>query len=345
MSDDLERIKKKALLQSYYQKKSNDGTLDAASTTTSTSSMNSKSDTNSHQINVYQKDPYDLNSTTFEPDLFLRKLIKERNLCEIMDAENDIVKETRKLDSEMQTLVSENYNKFISATDTIRKMRSDFKKMEEEMEHLVVGMGEITEFNEKVNLTFKDRREEITRLNNVDNLLKKLQFLFDLPSRLNEFIENESYRMAVKYYCKARRTLDQYKQMPTFRSIEEDCTLIITNLKLKLYERFDSTDASQETISESVDLLYKLGEPMEQLCSKYISRAERFFDDDLAILTLNIDLLTKNNSKAQEETLKNEIAMDILEFVDYGCNYFLANLSGVIQAFNSIFIQNQYKKE
>ena len=42
------------------------------------------------------------------------------------------------------------------------------------MEHLVISMGEITEFNEKVNLTFKDRREEITRLNNTDNLLKKV---------------------------------------------------------------------------------------------------------------------------------------------------------------------------
>merc|ERR1712127_19724 len=104
--------------------------------------------------------------------------------------------------------------------------------MEEEMENLVIGMGEITEFNEKVNLTFKDRREEITRLNNVDNLLKKLQFLFDLPSKLNEFIiEQESYTMAVKYYCKARKTLDHYKQMPTFQSIEDDCTSIINNLK------------------------------------------------------------------------------------------------------------------
>ena len=99
-------------------------------------------------------------------------------MCEIMDVEDEIVRETRKLDSEMQTLVSENYNKFISATDTIRKMRSDFKKMEEEMERLVMGMGEITEFNETVNMTFKDRREEITRLNYVDNLLKKVSLIF-----------------------------------------------------------------------------------------------------------------------------------------------------------------------
>ena len=41
-----------------------------------------------------------------------------------MDLENDVVKEIRSLDSEMQTLVYENYNKFISATDTIRKVNS-----------------------------------------------------------------------------------------------------------------------------------------------------------------------------------------------------------------------------
>ncbi len=65
-------------------------------------------------------------------------------------------------------------------------MRSDFKKMEEEMEHLVVGMGEITVFNEKVNLTFKDRREEITRLNNTDNLLKKVRFYFFFVLKISQ---------------------------------------------------------------------------------------------------------------------------------------------------------------
>lgn len=91
-----------------------------------------------------------------------------------MDLENEIIKETKKLDSEMQTLVSENYNKFISATDTIRKMRSDFKKMEDEMENLVIKMSDINEFNEKINHNFKDKRQEISRLSGASNLLKKV---------------------------------------------------------------------------------------------------------------------------------------------------------------------------
>lgn len=39
-----------------------------------------------------------------------------------MEQEETIVRETQTLHSEMQTLVYENYNKFISATDTIRKV-------------------------------------------------------------------------------------------------------------------------------------------------------------------------------------------------------------------------------
>lgn len=39
-----------------------------------------------------------------------------------MDHEAEIIKNTQVLHSDMQTLVYENYNKFISATDTIRKV-------------------------------------------------------------------------------------------------------------------------------------------------------------------------------------------------------------------------------
>lgn len=46
----------------------------------------------------------------------------------------------------MQTLVYENYNKFILATDTIRQMKSDFKTMEDEMEKLVQDMSHIAAF-------------------------------------------------------------------------------------------------------------------------------------------------------------------------------------------------------
>ena len=41
-----------------------------------------------------------------------------------MDEEQKMVRDIKGLDSDMQTLVYENYNKFISATDTIRKVNN-----------------------------------------------------------------------------------------------------------------------------------------------------------------------------------------------------------------------------
>ena len=71
---------------------------------------------------------------------------KETSLKQLIDKEQELVREIQSLDSEMQTLVYENYNKFILATDTIRQMKSDFKTMEDEMEKLVQDMSHIATF-------------------------------------------------------------------------------------------------------------------------------------------------------------------------------------------------------
>lgn len=44
------------------------------------------------------------------------QLRRECPLAQLMDSETDMVRQIRALDSDMQTLVYENYNKFISAT-------------------------------------------------------------------------------------------------------------------------------------------------------------------------------------------------------------------------------------
>ena len=130
-SDDLERQKRKNLLLSYYSAAAGasngtslgSGSMVSASSTSAETLSNANSSFNSNETpSAVHKDPHDINSSCFEPDMFLKRLIRERPLPEIMEIEDEIVRETRKLDSEMQTLVSENYNKFISATDTIRKV-------------------------------------------------------------------------------------------------------------------------------------------------------------------------------------------------------------------------------
>jgi hypothetical protein len=54
------------------------------------------------------------------------------------------------LDNEMQSLVYDNYNKFISATETIRKMKSQVQTMEDDMKRLEENMQSIGELSGQV---------------------------------------------------------------------------------------------------------------------------------------------------------------------------------------------------
>lgn len=78
MNDETERMKKKSLLLSYYAQNGNNSTnIDTISlaTTGSSSSLNPINiSTNVTTASI--RDPYDINSTSFEPDLYLKKLIK-----------------------------------------------------------------------------------------------------------------------------------------------------------------------------------------------------------------------------------------------------------------------------
>lgn len=61
----------------------------------------------------------------------LSQLRRECSLAELMDQETCMVKQIRSLDSDMQTLVYENYNKFISATGEllVEMLVSDFVEL------------------------------------------------------------------------------------------------------------------------------------------------------------------------------------------------------------------------
>ncbi|CAG8458102.1 10211_t:CDS:2 [Paraglomus brasilianum] len=120
-------------------------------------------------------DPLDIDNSAFEGDSYFSKLLVENNLSALMQRDNDLSTETRQLDGDMKTLVYENYSKFISATDTIRKMKSDVEKMESEMHDLTKSMANISEVCSSVNSALGPKREKIRQLTNIQNSLKRHQ--------------------------------------------------------------------------------------------------------------------------------------------------------------------------
>ncbi|XP_024887025.1 vacuolar protein sorting-associated protein 51 homolog [Temnothorax curvispinosus] len=263
--------------------------------------------------------PYDINGQHFNSDMYFQKLLKECTLKQIMDREAEIIKNTQALHSDMQTLVYENYNKFISATDTIRKMKTDFKEMEDSMDLLAKNMESITSFSEQISSTLHGTRQQIAKLSSVHTLLKKLQFLFKLPGNLKDKINEEKYAEAVQDYVHAQRVLNQYSNMPSFQGIQKDCEDILEELKSKLRLQFHKRDVSTKALAENIDLLLQLKEPADSLCIEFLIHAE-------GRLTEQLDIL------------KDMCENDIIEFVDMASSGFLNNLCLIVTSYKDIFI-------
>lgn len=73
-------------------------------------------------------------------------------------------------------MVYENYNKFIMATDTIKKMKKHVVDMEDEMRSLAKTMEEINDCSGTINKNLAEKREKIDKLSQVNRMLKKVRF-------------------------------------------------------------------------------------------------------------------------------------------------------------------------
>lgn len=72
----------------------------------------------------------------------------------------------------------------------------------------------------------------------VHTLLRKLQFLFELPARLNKCLELQAYAQAVSSHRRARCVLQQYSHLPSFKGIQDDCHAIMDKLAQELRQKF-----------------------------------------------------------------------------------------------------------
>ncbi|KAH8407667.1 hypothetical protein KR222_010131, partial [Zaprionus bogoriensis] len=270
--------------------------------------------------------PFDMDSSSFDADRYLEKLLKEYSLKQIMDTEAAVVKDTQTLHSDMQTLVYENYNKFISATDTIRRMKDDFKQMETDVNLLMSKMQSITTFSEQITGTLQGTRSQLCRLSEKHSLLKRLQFLSTLPAKLKSLIEEQNYAQAVQDYLHAQKVFAQYGRQPSFDGIQRDCDVIMSELKQRLRQDFQRAGNTAQSLTEIGELLLQLDEKTSDLASEMLRCAGKRLHEQIVML--------------QDQTER-----DMLEFVDMGIDGFLNDLALVVTSYFDMFVAKHYEHE
>ncbi|KAK7396961.1 hypothetical protein VNO78_18125 [Psophocarpus tetragonolobus] len=230
--------------------------------------------------NIFSKhtSPDDINSASFHPDQYMNILTRKSNLESLLQRHVEMVAEIKNLDTDLQTLVYENYNKFISATDTIKRMKSNILGMEEDMEQLLEKIMSVQSRSDSVNTSLCENREHIEKMHRTCNLLRKIQFIYDLPDRLGKCIKSEAYADAVRFYTGAMPIFKAYGDssfQDCKRASEEAIAIIVKNLQGKLF----SDSESIQVRAEAAVLLKQLNFPVANLKEKLLERLELSFVD------------------------------------------------------------------
>ncbi|PKI51033.1 hypothetical protein CRG98_028582 [Punica granatum] len=116
-----------------------------------------------------------INTASFDADQYMDLLVQKSNLEVLLKRHVEMAAEIKNLDTDLQMLVYENYNKFISATDTIRRMKSNIVGMESNMEQLLDKIMSVQSRSDGVNTSLFEKREHIEKLHRTRNLLRKVQ--------------------------------------------------------------------------------------------------------------------------------------------------------------------------
>jgi len=286
--------------------------------------------------------PSDIDDPSFDPDRYFNKQLQTQTLRQLLTTNETLLKEIKKLDSDMKTLVYENYNKFISATDTIRDMKSKVENMEEEMERLSNNLDVITNSTLSINGTLAPRRQKVQELNGVYRLLKQRQFLFELPTRLKKAIEMGSYNQAVFYYNKTHHVLEKYSNVPSFLTILRECEEMISTLKSLLRDKIQA-DLPLAEVVEAIGLLLDLNEPADELRKTFITGRGKLLLECLSKFEGHV--LAKKAATRSEPLNESNDRTQLLELIEGLHQQFLGDFSQFCTSYHSLFTQRSPSTE
>lgn len=247
----------RSLLSSYYT--TNDGGAGAATTRAAAS----------------------IDSAAFDADAFTAALLKKARLEQLHSKYTSMASEIRTLDSDMQArarargvekrsltayqmLVYENYSKFITATDTIRRMKSNVEEMGGRMVELQSTIAATAAASEHVNAKLAKHRAEIEQLNAVRGLLKKVQHVFGLPSRLRAALELGALPTAVAEYAAAAPLLERYGQ-GAFAAVAAEVAPTVRAVGERLRQQLRDPATRPDDAGAALELLQQLRLPQDEL--------------------------------------------------------------------------------
>ncbi len=236
---DREAMIRKKLLESFYGKSAvgNEEPRRAAGTGNDSDSRDSSDDDNDDGTDPLRAE--DLDSPQFNAVAHTQKHVFSSGVHPLLETEESLACQVRTLDSSLQTLVYENYSRFIDATDAIRSIGVNVQANHANLSQLQQSMSVVAEASRSVETVVGPLRDQVVEKLRVKRLLQRLDTLLKLPTTLRQQIQAGKYRLATQSYVSAYSILSKHSAgFESLQRIEADCHEIMTQLlqdvKLKL---------------------------------------------------------------------------------------------------------------
>ena len=121
-----------------------------------------------------------IDKDSFDAEKTFEELLRTRNLKALVQANLGIQAEIKSIDHDVQSLVFENYSKFISSIEVVKKMRQEIEKTEDDLDMLEQSIDKIRNSSRKIDDILRPKRQEIQKLDKINtfchNIIRNAYF-------------------------------------------------------------------------------------------------------------------------------------------------------------------------
>ncbi|CAI5438994.1 unnamed protein product [Caenorhabditis angaria] len=259
----------------------------------------------------------DLSKPDFDVDAYVARLLREKSLDELVKEEEEMVSSVRRLDSDVHQIVYENYNKFLTATNTVRKIQDEFNQLDTEMISLSDSMKTISGLIGNLDGVLGERREDVLQLGSSYKVVNSLKYIFDLPHVLQSQFDERNFGEVIRLFKLAEDSLKRYQDVPQVSRVFEKSERIFKRTENQLMEQLKNPASGAEVVSEAVDLLLKLGRDRIEVQKILLKCSEQ---------SLRADLKELERSHS-----------DVLDLVDKASETFIPNLTLIATTHDRLF--------
>jgi len=196
---------------------------------------------------------------------------------DLIRLDNDLNSQIKSLEGDMQNLVYENYNKFISATDIIKSIKNNMTDLDSELSSLKTCMSEVNSSFNTIDDRLKYKWREIRKLDTLEQDLGKLKNLGELPTAFKESLDKfeasediEDLEGPIKQFLEYKDVIHQYKNTNFLTNLSSEINKDVQRVRVKLRQEIERTnDHSQESFFKMVKYLIRLGEDEDDMRTEY----------------------------------------------------------------------------